>query len=200
MILTGIGSRETPQNILNLMTQIGQKFARAGWTLRSGGANGADSAFEKGFKEAGGKIEIYLPWKKFNNNFSTNYDPPSIAFTLAEQLHPAWSVCSQGAKRLHARNCQQILGQNLDSPTNLVICWTKAGGLTGGTATAIKLAKQYGIRVINLFETNWTSDLEEELLNIGQIEPDTGIGISYDENERSDEDPNGLEIDELREW
>ena len=200
MILTGIGSRETPQDILNLMTQIGRKFARAGWTLRSGGANGADSAFEKGFKEAGGKIEIYLPWKKFNKHTSKLHDPPPEAFELAAKLHPAWSACSQGAKRLHARNCQQILGQNLDSPTDLVICWTKAGGLTGGTATAIKLAKQYGIRVINLFEINWTSDLEQELLYIGQVRPDSYMGIVYDEDQRSDEDPNGLEIDELREW
>lgn len=47
-IYTGIGSRETPPDILELMTKIARFMFKQGFTLRSGGADGADSAFEAG--------------------------------------------------------------------------------------------------------------------------------------------------------
>jgi predicted Rossmann fold nucleotide-binding protein DprA/Smf involved in DNA uptake len=44
----GIGSRETPKDICDIMTQLAIKLANNGWVLRSGGAKGADrSRFEK---------------------------------------------------------------------------------------------------------------------------------------------------------
>jgi predicted Rossmann fold nucleotide-binding protein DprA/Smf involved in DNA uptake len=44
----GIGSRETPKEICNKMTEIASLLEKQDFVLRSGGANGADSAFEKG--------------------------------------------------------------------------------------------------------------------------------------------------------
>ena len=44
----GIGSRKTPPHVLAAMTQIAEALAERGYILRSGGAGGADSAFEKG--------------------------------------------------------------------------------------------------------------------------------------------------------
>lgn len=44
----GIGSRQTPDDILELMHRIGSTLAINGFTLRSGGAVGADTAFEQG--------------------------------------------------------------------------------------------------------------------------------------------------------
>ena len=76
--------------------------------------------------------------------------PSSDAFILASTIHPAWNRLSYGAKKLHARNCHQVLGPALNDPVALLICWTLNGKESGGTATAIKLAKQYKIRVINL--------------------------------------------------
>ena len=51
---TGIGSRETPTAILDLMIAIGGVLAQRGFTLRSGGADGADDAFEQGCILKGG--------------------------------------------------------------------------------------------------------------------------------------------------
>lgn len=48
---TGVGSRKTPQSILILMNKIAQHFSSYGWILRSGGAQGADTAFESGASE-----------------------------------------------------------------------------------------------------------------------------------------------------
>ena len=44
----GIGSRETPQDILKLMTKSAYRLEQLGYVLRSGGARGADKAFELG--------------------------------------------------------------------------------------------------------------------------------------------------------
>jgi len=42
MFYTGVGSRKTPKDILELMVRIGMKAAQNGYTLRSGGADGED--------------------------------------------------------------------------------------------------------------------------------------------------------------
>ena len=162
--LTGVGSRETPQSILDQIYDIAVEFALKGWTLRSGGANGCDSFFEAGFKDANGLAEIYLPWKKFNANASSLYEITPKALALASQIHPAWHACSDAAKRLHARNCYQVLGQNLDKPSDLLICYTSEGQEKGGSATAIKLARKYNVPVVNLGCTKWTTELESKYL------------------------------------
>ena len=42
----GIGARATPGAVLADMTVMAGWLARTGWHLSSGGANGADAAFE----------------------------------------------------------------------------------------------------------------------------------------------------------
>lgn len=63
----------------------------------------------------------------------------------------------------HARNCHQVLGANLDSPVDFVLCWTPGGATTGGTATAIKLARKHNIPVINMATEGWRETLESLL-------------------------------------
>jgi hypothetical protein len=155
---TGVGSRETPPNVLDEMRLLAQALARAGWVLRSGGADGADSAFESGARDVSGPAEIFLPWKGFNNNLSDRFGVTETALTLASKVHPAWDRLGQGPKKLHARNCYQVLGENLDQPSALLICWTPDGCetersrsiRTGGTGTAIALATRHGVPVFNL--------------------------------------------------
>ena len=143
----GIGSRKTPENICQLMIKIARYLHSKKYILRSGGADGADTAFENG---ASNEKEIYLPWKNFNQNQSSLYEPTCEAFEIASQLHPAWNNCKQGAQHLHARNVHQILGQDLKTPVDFVVCWTLNGKIIGGTATAINLAILKKIDVFNL--------------------------------------------------
>ena len=147
---TGIGSRKTPKDILSIMVRFGAAMAQEGILLRSGGADGADAAFETGCDVENGQKEIYLPWRGFNNHSSKLYTTMREAYEIASQLHPAWGSCNQAAQKLHARNCHQILGPNLDDPSGFVVCWTPGVEVVGGTATAINLAKQRGIKVLNM--------------------------------------------------
>lgn len=148
---TGVGARLTPPDILKDMYKIGQDLAIKGYTLRSGGANGADATFESGCNFCKGGTEIYLPWRWYNNHPSELYTIGKEAYDLAAKIHPAWHRCTHGVRSLHARNCYQVLGKDLKTPSEFLICWTVNGEDVGGTRTAIVLARMHKIPVYNLF-------------------------------------------------
>lgn len=150
MIYTGVGSRETPSDILRVIEKLAANFGKKGHTLRSGGAEGADSSFELGCRSVAGSMEIYLPWYKFNGNRSPLFTITEEAYKIASRIHPCWEACTPAARKLHARNCYQVLGRNLNQPSDLLICWTKNGQSVGGTRTAIELAKEHKIPIVNL--------------------------------------------------
>lgn len=161
-VYAGIGSRETPQGVLETMRTIGSYLARRGWTLRSGGAEGADSAFEEGARAAGGECEIWVPWRGFNGHSSTLLPSPQ-AFDLASAHHPAWARLSRGARALHARNGHQVLGEDLATPAAFVACWTKEGKGGGGTGQALRLAKAHAIPIFDLGQPHGLERLRDHL-------------------------------------
>lgn len=142
----GIGSRKTPDDILEMMTKIAEGLSR-NYILRSGAADGADSAFEKG---AGNKKISYIPWPGFNGSKEEYITVSTAALKMAGEFHPGWMYLSYPVKKLHARNCYQVLGEDLETPADFVICWTPGGEEVGGTAQAIRIAKANGIKVFNL--------------------------------------------------
>jgi hypothetical protein len=133
------------------MTLIGSQLALDGWTLRSGGARGADSAFEAGFDINDGAKQIFLPFKGYEGNKSPLYErPPQAAYDLIDSMWTDVQHRTDLVRTMFARNCQQILGPNLDEYSDLVICWTERGKPVGGTGRAIKVAQKFGIPVVNL--------------------------------------------------
>lgn len=172
VIITGIGSRETPPADMRLLTAIGAASEKRGWRGRSGGAGGADLAFEKGFSDPR-NIDVILPWKGFLPKNMTqadvdaflgrprptsgpgagvmmSFDKAREAEAMAAKYHPAWDRCSRGARALHSRNMPQVLGLSLDRPTDVVVAWTIDGKATGGTGQAIRVAEDIEIPVANL--------------------------------------------------
>ena len=58
-----------------------------------------------------------------------------------------------GAKALHTRNVYQVLGLDLNTPSEFVVCYAdvdKHNNVIGGTATAVNIAKEVGIPVYNI--------------------------------------------------
>jgi hypothetical protein len=161
-IYTGIGSRQTPEDILISIEEIARELALRGNRLRSGGAPGADQAFEKGARSVNEEYEIFLPWPGFQEITRSKYYPydglrptdykypTEEAFTMAKMFHPAWNRLNEWGKKFHARNVHQVLGYDLKTPSDLVICWTEGGALKGGTAQAMRIASHYNIPIINL--------------------------------------------------
>lgn len=171
----GIGSRKTPENILRIMSYAASQLYEMGYTLRSGGAPGADQAFEFGVARTKGedvqeKVEIYLPWHTFEKENRSSIQPKRIqpqfeAFEIAERYHPSWRFLSQGAKKLHARNVHQIYGHDVTNPvySEFVICWTEGKRGGGGTGQAIRIANDLEIPV---FDLAGEEDIEEILEKI----------------------------------
>ena len=150
MIYTGIGSRETPEDILTSMRLMAKFMATDGHTLRSGGASGADTAFEHGCDEGAGLKEIYLPRKWYNRNESPLFDITLESRKLASKFHPNWSNLGDVGRFFMARNAYQVLGQDLKTPTDFIVCWTPGGKLVGGTGQALRMANHYRIPIFNL--------------------------------------------------
>lgn len=168
MFYTGIGSRNTPEADIEKMKFISGILSAKGLTLRSGGADGADTAFEV----MSSKKEIYLPWNGFNNRRinsiydrvyidATKLDNYSDAVSIAYSLHPAYDRLKQGARKLHTRNVYQVLGFDLKSKSDFVILWAEPceDGVCGGTNTAYKLAKLHGVKTYNLYYENEYQEL-----------------------------------------
>ena len=162
----GIGSRSTPKPILDMMKEIGGLMAGKDYVLRSGGADGADTAFEVGCDAGMGNKEIFLPWKNFNKNDSPLYTVLPEAEEMAERLHLSWANCSQGAKKLLSRNMHQVLGDDLKTPVDVIIYWTPSE-TKGGTSMAIKLGRELKIPVYNL--KNYDFDKLKILIKKGRL-------------------------------
>src|SRR4051812_10381420 len=147
MVYAGIGSRRTPGDIFELMVECARLLASRGWTLRSGGAKGADTAFANGAYLWAPKVELYLPFHRYNGHqYARLYSPTDAAYRMAERYHPVWGRLEAPARTLMARNCHVILGPELDDPVSRIICWTPDGTLdgqgpdSGGTGHALRVA------------------------------------------------------------
>jgi hypothetical protein len=152
---TGIGSRQTPKEVKAHMASIATYLGREGFILRSGGADGADTAFESGCDSVNGNKEIFRP---------TDYIP-QWAFDTVASFHPNPRALTKYGRRLMARNALQVFGRSSNDPTELIICWTLGGSGKGGTGQAIRIARRLGIPVVDLGK----GDLDDHLIEIHSI-------------------------------
>lgn len=167
----GIGSRETPPDVLASMETLSATLAGRGAILRTGASPGADQAFYRGARAGGGRVELYLPWPGFEADSWTDWDSPDVAvlthpspqaYELAARYQPRWDALGVTERHLLARDCHQVLGADLASPAELVVCWTADGSLDGagegpnGTRQALRIAHDNGIEVVNLARLDHT--------------------------------------------
>jgi hypothetical protein len=141
----GIGSRQTPQAIQDLMTTLAERLSELGFTLMSGNAKGADQAFEAGVGK--NSKEIFLV-----------KDATDTTRAIAKEIHPSPNSLGDYALDLMARNTNQLFGKYLKLPVDFVLAWTPDGLeksadrsiKSGGTGQAIDMASRKGIPVFNL--------------------------------------------------
>jgi hypothetical protein len=175
--------------MLALLTRASRWLVASGWVCRTGGAQGADQACERGALDAlgdivptDGSLEIFLPWPTFGSGAPWYAQFPRVtclpyphpgATMIAELNHPAWQSLRWSGRALHARNVHQVLGPDLASPSAFVLCWTKdaADGSpefpitaeTGGTGQALRIAAKRRIHIRNLANPDTVSALLAKL-------------------------------------
>ena len=167
-----IGSRQLEQKQeyfedIKLCYNVCMRLAELGVTFTSGLCElGMDGIAQKAYSKAvdlglakESQFEVYVA-DQYNIRRSTlprkhlaivrNKDLISETERIASEVHPAWDRCNEWARGMHSRNCHQILGYDLQSPVDAVICWTPDGAVVGGTSTAIRISMKYNIPVFNL--------------------------------------------------
>lgn len=169
----GVGSRQTPTPILEAMDRIAQTLGNAGVALSTGGAHGADHAFETGALRTRAPLTVHTPWPGYNGYRPGSTGPFGIdvirprpgatiqnhSYTdLARAHHPAWSRLTRGPRALFIRNVS-ILAGALDPdgdllPIRAVLAYTPTGLAhgrpAGGTGHTLRVAAQLRIPTINL--------------------------------------------------
>lgn len=188
-----IGSRQLEQKQehfedIELCYNVCMRLAQLGITFTSGLCEiGMDGIAQKAYSKAvdlglakESQFEVYVA-DQYNIRRSTlprkhlaivrNKDLISETERIASEVHPAWDRCNEWARGMHSRNCHQILGYDLQSPVDAVICWTPDGKIQGGTATAIRIGMKYDIPVFNL----GTKDKESVLQSIKKFLEDGGV-------------------------
>lgn len=156
--ITVIGSRNITEKEKERLYKLAKVYHDRGYTLRSGGAHGADSIVNE-FQN----VEIIIPWNGFNG---LRHDGRRIfelsqlkdnarAKELVIKIHPAPKKLTEGAMKLHMRNIYQITGvhgvhkRNLSKGV-LYVADEHNGRVKGGTATAVHLAKKMKIKTHNI--------------------------------------------------
>lgn len=155
---TGIGSRSTPVDVLKAMSAIARKLVGLhGYVVRSGGARGADQSFAEGSWAGGKPPRLYLPWPEYEQKaFGDRREWPGLkrptneAMEIAERWHPKWDDLAPSERLFHGRNTHCVLGEDCESPSRFLICWTPEGQIRGGTAQGIRIAEAYEVPVYNL--------------------------------------------------
>lgn len=188
-----IGSRqleqkEEYQKDIKLCHNVCMRLAQLGITFTSGlcelGMDGiAQKAYSKAVDLGDAKeeqFEVYVA-DQYNirrSNLPRKHlaivrNPHLIKETedIASKVHPAWERCNEWARGMHSRNCHQILGYDLQSPVDAVICWTPKGNIQGGTRTALMIAMREGIPIFNL----GCPDQDKVLKEIRQFLLESGV-------------------------
>lgn len=174
MIFTIIGNCEVAEPERLKYVPIVKALLKAGHEGRSGGAKGMDYVLTQAIEElmqegvSGFKACVYIPHRLFNDlqwgklghrvhyvKWFKNY---SRAMGIAAECHPVWHHCDDYTRHMHARNVYEILGTDLNTPSDFVICHARTnrnGVVMGGTATAIKLANDRSIPIFNGYTTSF---------------------------------------------
>lgn len=140
---------------------------RFGMVLRSGAAEGADTAFQKGVCNVNPKYcQIWTPWNNFRPKeqhvgfHSCSYITPTTGmFEKAREafidtgIIPWFDNMKQGAQKLHGRNFYQVMGKHGESLSRVCIYIADEdanGEVRGGTRSAVFLSRHYNIPTYNL--------------------------------------------------
>lgn len=185
-----IGSRRAPSHITNLFIKVAYMRAQSGmYLVRSGAALSMDSTAEFGVwthlisegieQDARKFINVFLPRIMFNGRFACRENgliflkDRTKAIEFSSGYHPVWSRLDNISKGRMARNANQIMGKDLNSPVSEVLCWTPDGSLgvktsvdTGGTGQALRIAVAHNIPIINAGNPSHERYLKELTRNV----------------------------------
>ena len=160
--------REFPPEAKNSLYNIASKLINKKITVR---VNGDDKDFcNKLMSLSSQFVEVYIPWKGFNDTESKHYWNTITAKHIAQQnFGNAWEKIPDSVKALMARNVRMIFGDKNNSIMLCLITWSKDAASraaevtkdTGRSAFIIKTASSYSFPVVNISKPGAENILEK---------------------------------------
>lgn len=161
-----VGTREISDEMRRKLVLFGRMIVMRGYELHTGNALGSDAAFAEGGNKLPGQVHLHLPWSSYNadlikpeNVVRSSYS--SAIADLAASCHPAWAACSQGTKKLLARNASII------SSSDAVVYFvdeSKLGG--GGTGHSVRVASALNKPQLKLRSSDSIEELYAEFFKM----------------------------------
>lgn len=158
MTYAGVGSRQTPPEVLAVMTKASTWLESLGYTLNTGKTfGGKEEGADKAFSDGTNKKNLFGP---------EEYGVGKIVQAVVDEIHPNSEALKDGARKLMARNTHQVFGENLDTPVDFVLYYADKDPSNpirpkGGTGQAVEMANRKGIPTINMKDNDWRKQLLE---------------------------------------
>jgi hypothetical protein len=158
--------RDFPDEIKEKFYTVISKLVAKKYTVR---INGDDKEFANKVKSLSDKfIEIYIPWKGFNDIETKHYFNQLTAKHIAQSNFIAWDKIPDPVKSMLARNVRMIFGDKNNSIALCVITWSPDGASkysevtkeTGRASFVITVASKYSFPVLNIQKPNAGTILE----------------------------------------
>lgn len=164
-----IGSRETPQLVLDWMSETATALVAAGCEIRSGNAPGADQAWAHGANEVDPtRVTLCLPWESFEATkmhaqnkriiISSTSTKHQRFFEAVKETHPHFGKLSAAALLLYARNAMIV--EDVHCVLGSLNPGKPGGGGTGG---AFRMAQRNRIVTFNVADAMVRKMIEERL-------------------------------------
>lgn len=129
---------DAPKDVLEAFLELAEELEDNGYILRTKGDENVDCELIERLKDSS-KVELYLPWENFND-WEEPFIPMAGAYEMAWKYHPAWAECDEELKRLHASTSHIIMGKDLKSLVDFLICYTPKGQGEEVTDQAVRIA------------------------------------------------------------
>lgn len=123
-------------------------------------------------------VEVYIPWRGFENIESKFYWNPEELKLVAKSLFAAWDKVPDAIKAFLTRNVRMVLGDKNNSPVREIIVFSEDGAEslgetsreTGRPEFFIRMGSRFGIPVTNLRNTASVEKLLKRIERIGNDE------------------------------
>jgi len=173
-ILVFKGENGIPTETGDKLAGITKVMAKEGILLRYNGDN--DPVYNKILDTDLSKVEMYLPWKKFNTNFTPKMAKPvEAAYHHAAYYHKAFKKLPNPVRTMLARDVHVLLGESCVNPIRFLVCYSSDGAetlkqinfkTTGNISFSISICDMLNIPVFNLGNKDAVSRLVEYVKTI----------------------------------
>ena len=170
--------KAAPDSVKDRAVQIAERLLAKGVVVR---ISGEDQELTNRFTSLSlpENIEVYIPWKGFENIDSKFYWNPDELKQIAKSLFNAWDKVPDAIHAFLTRNVRMVLGDKNNSVVREIIIFTEDGAEeltditreTGRPDFFIRTGSRFGIKVTNLRNPTSVEKLMERLPN---EEPPTG--------------------------